>query len=391
MTEVAHIFRQYGEAYRSQHALSPNQVKAMNAIEICRTSQLGGHVDACNECGHTKISYNSCRNRHCPKCLNMQKERWLEERKRDLLPAPYFHIVFTLPDDLNAITLQNQKEVYAILFRASAKTLQELTKDPAHLGAEIGFISILHTWGQNLQYHPHLHCIVTGGGLSLDQKRWVPSKSNFFLPVKVLSRLFRGKFLQGLKKADFFLRAIGTAAEPQLRALISTLFTKEWVVYCKEPFDSPGHVLGYLGRYTHKVAISNHRVCTLVKGKVTFKWRDYKDGRKNKKMQIEAFEFIRRFMLHILPPGFVKIRHYGLLSLREKAKITRCKELLGIPVIPSEETKKKETWQELILRLTHKDPTLCSQCKCGRYHIQHTLLPTRDLRTLGQYAYANTS
>ncbi|MGI0011269.1 MAG: IS91 family transposase [Nitrosopumilaceae archaeon] len=372
MIEVADIFQQYGPAYRNQHSLSPNQGKAMKAIEMCRTSQLGGHVDQCGECGHTKISYNSCRNRHCPKCQNLPKERWLEDRKQDLLPIAYFHVVFTLPDDLNAIALQNQQEVYNLLFRASAETLQELTRDCSYLGAEIGFISILHTWGQNLMYHPHVHCIVTGGGLSLDgTTQWVASKPTFFLPVKVMSRLFRGKFLAHFKKSKLYGSTTKTKDGQKFSTLLTSLYNKEWVVYCKPPFQSPEHVLSYLGRYTHKVAISNHRICGMDDGKVTFKWRDYKDGRRNKEMTIEAIEFIRRFLLHILPSGFIKIRHYGILSHRNKTKLRSCQTLLGVSKIAK--SKEKESWSDLFFRITKKDPSICPVCQKGHMSLKQTL------------------
>lgn len=331
MIEIADIFSKYGGACREKHKLPINTLKAMSAIEFCRTDKLGGHVDKCDECGHIRISYNSCRNRHCPKCQNLNKERWLEERKKELLPIQYFHVVFTLPDELNPLTLRNKKEIYTILFKASSETLLELSEDNKYLGANIGFISILHTWGQNLMDHPHIHSIVTGGGLSLDEKRWISSRKDFFIPVKVISKLFRGKFLYYLKKtySSNNLKFDGTkkelAEKKDFQKLIDKLYKKEWVVYSEPPFKNATYVLEYLGRYTHKVAISNHRILKIEDGKVTFKWRDYKDNNKNKAMTLDAFEFIRRFLLHILPRSFVKIRHYGTLSNRNrKAKLKKC-------------------------------------------------------------------
>jgi hypothetical protein len=262
MVEVADIFREYGEAYRKQYNLPLYTLKAMSAIEDCRTSRLGGHVHECDDCGRQKIAYNSCRNRHCPKCQNLPKERWVEDRKNDLLPSPYFHVVFTLPRELHSLALRNKKEVYGLLLKASSDTLQTLASDPKHLGAQIGFISIVHTWGQNLMDHPHVHCIVTGGGLSPDQK-WIAAKSNYFLPVQVMSKLFRGKFLHGLRELQTKTPLYGVENDRELQKLLSPLYQKDWVVYCKPPFAGPEHVLAYLGRYTHKIAISNQRIYKL--------------------------------------------------------------------------------------------------------------------------------
>jgi hypothetical protein len=373
MTELADIFQQYGDAYRRMHHLSKPVLKAMNAIESCRTSKLGGHVDECDKCGHQKISYNSCRNRHCPKCQSFPKEKWLEDRKNDLLPVPYFHVVFTIPNILNTLALQNKKKIYALLLKSSSETLLELGEDPKHLGAKIGFISILHTWGQNLLDHPHVHCIVTGGGLSLDETRWISAKHTFFLPVKIMSRLFRGKFLASLKRLhkDGELKRVN---DNEFQEQLDELYMKEWVVYCKPPFKNPENVLNYFGRYTHKVAISNHRIYRLTNEKVTFKWKDYKDNNQDKLMTLAATEFIRRFLLHILPPGFVKIRHYGILSNRNrKIKLQRCKELLGVQV--KIKNKSKEKWNEFLLRITGTDPLLCSICKKGHFVPRIPLAP----------------
>jgi len=363
MPEVADIFQQFGQAFRKEYPQPSFKKKAMNAIELCRTSKLGGHVDQCSDCGHLRISYNSCRNRHCPKCQNLNKERWLENRRNDLLSITYFHVVFTFPEELNALAQRNPELLYTLLFQASAETLQELAKEPHHLGAQIGFTSILHTWGQTLVHHPHIHCIVTGGGLSLDQSKWVSSRSNFFLPVKVMSKLFRGKLLDGLKLIHSKL--VGLGSDIDFKRLLNKLYNKNWVVYCKPPFHSAQHVLQYLGRYTHKVAIGNHRIEQIQDGRITFRWRDYKDQGRNKSMTLDAFEFIRRFLLHVLPSGFMKIRHYGLLSCRGKEiKLKRCRELLGTPAIP-EKTILRETWSAFLTRITGTDPLRCPQCGKG--------------------------
>ena len=312
--EVADVFRLHGDSYRKTHKLPLNQLRTMHAIEICRTKELGGHINECEDCGHLRISYNSCRNRHCPKCQFLRKEKWLEARGKELLPIPYFHVVFTVPEEINPLALRNQETIYTILFKAASETLTELTR--TRLSAQIGVICILHTWGQNLMDHPHLHCIVSGGGLS--PHRWISSKRKFFLPVKVLSRLFRGKFLFYLKKA----RDTGRLRFPGLISPLGEAFTiflkalygREWVVYCKPPFNGPQSVIQYLGRYTHRVALTNHRLVGIEDGKVSFVWKDYADGNARKVMTLDAFEFIRRFLLHVLPDGFVKIRYFGFLS-----------------------------------------------------------------------------
>lgn len=369
MIEVADIFKEYGEAYRNKYKLPLQHLKVMSAIEDCRTAKLGGHIDVCDKCRHIKISYNSCRNRHCPKCQNLSKERWLDARMKDLMPIQYFHIVFTIPNELNALALQNKKLIYSILLRASSETLIELSRDPKHLGAEIGFISLLHTWGQNLMDHPHVHCIVTGGGLSLDSSKWISCREDFLIHVKVLSRVFRGKFLDYLKKSYYsnklnFSGQISTLGSRQeFKILIDKLYKTEWVVYSKPSFKSPEHVLKYLGNYTHRVAISNSRITDLKDDKVTFKWRDYKDDNKPKLMTLDAFEFIRRFLFHVLPNGFVKIRHYGILSNRNrKTKLAKCKKFLGLPAQNKLKSKVKETWQELLLRISQVDTRICPSC-----------------------------
>ena len=380
MIELQDIFYQHGEDYRKAHRLPLNVLKAMTAIEACRTAELGGHVDECDECGHVRISYNSCRNRHCPKCQTLTKERWLENRKKDLLPVGYFHVVFTIPEELNYLALTNQKELYSILFQAASETLLELGRDRKYLGAQIGFTSILHTWGQNLMHHPHVHCIVPSGGLSLDGTRWINSKKDFFIPVKVLSRKFRGKFLYYLKNNYYNskLKLIGDnqeLIEKQIfQCFIDRLYKKEWVVYCKPPFSNAEHVLEYLGRYTHRVAISNNRLVFFDNGYVTFKWRDYRDNNKQKFMTITAEEFIRRFLMHVLPDKFVKIRHYGILSNRNRVtKLKKCKELTGS--VFNIVSVSKLSSIELLLKLTGIDLNICPCCTKGKMVRQGKLQP----------------
>ncbi|MGD8782750.1 MAG: IS91 family transposase [Ignavibacteria bacterium] len=370
MVELQDIFNKHGEIYRQNHKLIPNQLKAMRAIEHCRTSILGAHVDECDNCSYTRISYNSCRNRHCPKCQTLKKERWIDARKDDLLNVGYFHIVFTIPETLNTITYQNQEVVYKILFKAAAETLTELASDRKYLGAQIGITEVLHTWGQNLAFHPHIHCIVPGGGLNSCGK-WVNSRKNFFIPVKVLSRKFRGKFLYYLKRANLeFFRSISYLREmTPFNDLVSSLYQKDWVVYCKPPFKNADCVVEYLGRYTHRVAISNNRIIKLENGVVTFKWRDYRDGNKYKCMDLTADEFIRRFLIHILPVRFTKIRHYGLLSpVNKSTKLKLCKKLTNTLINSIPRVKKSAV--ELLKKLTGKDITLCPNCGIG--HLART-------------------
>lgn len=337
--EVADIFRRHGETYRQTHAghLGRTERRVMGAIEACRTAAPGGHVDRCTQCGLIRIAYNSCRNRHCPKCQGAAREAWLAARQAELLPVPYFHVVFTLPAPAAEIAFQNKAAVYAILFKAAAETLRRIAADPRHLGAEIGFIGVLHTWGQNLQHHPHVHCLVPGGGLSLDGRRWISCRPGFFLPVRVLSRLFRRLFLENLKAAfeagrlAFFGALAGLAAAPLFARRLSELRRAEWVVYAKPPFAGPAAVPAYLGRYVHRVAIANSRLIGLADGQVSFRWRDYHHHNKNKVMTLAADEFIRRFLLHTLPDGFHRIRHYGFLGNRHRAeKLALCRQLLSV-------------------------------------------------------------
>lgn len=362
MIEVADIFNEYGKSFRDKYKQPLNTLKVMSAIENCRTATLGGHVDECDECGHIKVSYNSCRNRHCPKCQTMKKEKWLEERNKDLLPIPYYHVVFTVPSELKELMLRNKKEMYSLLFKSSSETLMELSKDKKYLGAKIGFIGILHTWGQNIIDHPHIHYIVTGGGLSLDEKEWVTSKKDFFLPVEVISTLFRGKFMYYLMNAyqenrlEFHGSISHLTEQKEMKKFKFELYEKKWVVYCKKPFKNAKYVLKYLGRYTHKVAISNNRILKMENHKITFRWRDYKDHNKNKIMTIGAWEFIRRFLLHVLPNGFVRIRHYGILSNRNrKKKVEKSKELLGV-LIKTLQLKEQE-----VIELDYKVCTCCGE------------------------------
>src|SRR5208337_1389641 len=371
-TEVADIFRQYGPEYRESHKMPLNQLRAMGAIEACRTSLLGGHRDKCDneDCGHVKASYNSCRNRHCPKCQSLKKEKWIEARVDDLLPIQYFHVVFTIPAELKPVVLMNQKVMYNILFRAVSETL--ITLAETRLGLRIGFMSILHTWGQNLMEHPHIHCVVTGGGLSLDERRWVYCDKKFFIPVKVMSALFRGKLMDYFResyesKQLVLTGSISNLMKPHVFKLLDIkLSNKKWVVYCKPPFNGIDGVLEYLSRYTHRIAISNNRILKVENGKVTFLWRDYADGDKQKVMTVDAEEFIRRFLLHVLPDRYVKIRHSGLLAnRRRKYHIALCRMLLGSD---RTETIKDEpkTWQELMLEVSGVDVSRCPVCRKGR-------------------------
>ena len=346
--EVADVFRRYGEAWRDENAarLSSGQRRVMTAIEICRTAALGGHVERCDDCSHTRIAYNSCRNRHCPKCQWRAAEAWLAAREAELLPVPYFHVVFTLPAAIGAIAYQNKAKVYGLLFTAAAKALTTIAADPKHLGANIGLTAVLHTWGANLDHHPHVHCIVPGGGVSLDGTRWVPSRRNFFLSVRVLSRLFRRLFLDGLVELhevgdlQFFNDMAPLADMAQFRARLAPLRRAEWVVYAKRPFAGPEQVLAYLARYTHRVAIGNSRLVSIDDGHVAFRWKDYRQqgGQQKKVLRLDAGEFMRRFLMHVLPDGFHRIRHYGLFANGHRAeKLALCRKLLDVPVVPRTE------------------------------------------------------
>jgi hypothetical protein len=345
--EVADVFRRHGDAYRRRHDAHLGRVerRVMSAIELCRTAALGGHTEACAECGLVRCAYNSCRNRHCPKCQWRAAHAWLEAREAELLPVPYFHVVFTLPAAIGAIAYQNKAKVYGLLFTAAAETLRTIAVDPKHLGADIGLTAVLHTWGQSLDHHPHIHCIVPGGGISPDGKSWVRCRRDFFLPVRVLSRLFRRLFLEGLAAAfdngelQFFSDLVALNDRGAFQAYLAPLRTKEWVVFAKRPFAGPKQVLAYLARYTHRVAIGNSRLLELTDEHVSFRWKDYRENgdHKNKVMKLAVGEFMRRFLLHVLPDGFHRIRHYGLFANGHRAdKVTLCRKLLNVSPTQSE-------------------------------------------------------
>lgn len=372
--ELAGIFRQHGASYRAAHRLSRQQQRVMRAIETCRTAELGAHVEQCSQCCHLRISYNSCRNRHCPKCQNRERAAWLESRKAELLPVEYFHVVFTLPEEIARIAFHNQAVVYGLLFRAASKTLLTIAGDPKHLGAEIGFFAILHTWGQNLLYHPHLHCVVPGGGPSPDQRCWVGCRPGFFLPVRVLSRQFRRLFLAGLEAAfrDGKLRFYGdleSLRDPvAFHHHLAPLAEREWVVYAKPPFGGPQQVLEYLGRYTHRVALSNERLLAVSGGQVTFQWKDYRgqgqDRPKSRVMTVTADEFIRRFLLHTLPPGFQRIRYFGLLASRHREpRLALCRQLLTHPA--ADMLPHPEACRQLARTLGTLPLVRCPRCGAG--------------------------
>ena len=384
--EVADIFRRFGVAYRQAHALPRPHLRAMSAIESCRTAALGGHLYECDQCGAPQILYNSCRNRHCPKCQSLDKERWLQKRSQELLPVPYFHVVFTLPAELNALIWRNQRLLYDLLFRCASETLLEIAADRQHLWARIGFLAVLHTWSQQLTAHPHLHCIVPGGGLSVDRRRWIGSPSpEFFLPVRVLSALFQGKYLHQVRTLhrQGKLQFPGTIRELEspraFRELLDPLFAKNWVVYCKPPFGGPKKVLEYLSRYTHRVAISNDRLLRLEEDRVAFSYRDRAEEDDRREMELPAEEFIRRFLLHILPDHFVRIRSYGLLAPRNRSRdLALCRKLLGAGPPTAEPARPdRESWQELLQRLTGVDATLCRECRQGHLQPRQALAPER--------------
>src|SRR4051795_1574005 len=343
----ADVFRPHGPAWRAAHQghLSLTQRRVMRAIELCRTAALGGHVEQCADCAHIRIAYNSCRNRHCPKCQWAAAQAWLQAREAELLPVPYFHVVFTLPAALGGIAYQNKAKVYGLLLKAAAEALTTIAADPRHLGARIGVTAVLHTWGQTLDHHPHVHGIVPAGGISLDGSRWVACRPGFFLPVRVLSRLFRRLFLEGLAEAhrrseiELFGALAGLKEPRAFRAHLAAQRRRDWVVYAKAPFAGPKQVLAYLARYTHRVAISNRRLGALDDDQVSFRWKDYRaSGRTRPKvMRLPAGEFMRRFLLHVLPDGFHRVRHYGLLANGHRAAmLARCRELLDVPPAPAE-------------------------------------------------------
>ena len=370
LVEVADILRAHGETYAAGHAVSALQAAVLRRLAVCRTAALGGHRDACSRCGYTRVSYNSCRDRHCPKCQGVKRAQWLHKRLERLLPVEHFHVVFTLPAALNPLALYHPRRLYDLLFSAASQTLLTLAADRKRLGAHMGVTALLHTWGQNLLFHPHLHCVVTGGGLSPDGRRWIAARRGYLLPVKVLGRLFRGKFLAGVKEAYqagqlTFGGSVATLADPQVfRRWLDALYRQDWVVYAKRPFGGVRQVFRYLGRYSHRVAIANSRLLTLADGQVSFHWKDYADDHRTKVMRLTADEFIRRFLLHVLPKRFVRIRHYGLLAGRNVAtRLARCRQLLGAPKESSVESRVERTWLDRFREGTGQDLTHCPQCQ----------------------------
>jgi hypothetical protein len=388
--ELADLIRSAGVAFiwRNRQWIRWTHIKVLLAIARCRTAALGGHIDACTRCGHRAISYNSCRNRHCPKCQANARDRWLQARHQDLLPTRYLHVVFTLPHELAPLALQNKKILYRLLLQTSAETLLEVARNPQRLGAEIGFFSVLHTWNQKLEIHPHVHCVVPAGGLSLDHTHWIPSHPRFFLPIPVLRRVFRGKFVDRLKLA--FERGqlhlsgdLARLAEPKIfAAWLRPLFRKNWVVYSKPPFGGPQYVLHYLGRYTHRVAISNHRLVSFADGRVTFRWRDSAHNNEQKLMSLSLDEFLRRFLLHLLPKGFVRIRHFGFLANRRRATLLPlCLQLLGALPPP-------QTAPEASLIPQASSLWLCPQCGGPMILIERLTATQLQLRSPPSFAKA---
>jgi Putative transposase/Transposase zinc-binding domain len=399
--DVAEVIRSCLDKFLETYGprLTPEQQRALKDLLSCRTAALGGHVLGCPECGHQQIAYNSCGNRHCPTCQGTAAARWLEARAAELLPVPYFHVVFTLPGALDPIALHNPRVVYDLLLRSAAETLLQLAADPEHLGAQIGVLALLHTWGQNLQLHPHAHCVVPGGGLSPDGTHWIGSSDKFFLPVRVLSRVFRGKFLAGLRAAfaqgrlRFPSALTAPAARDEFERLLAASTKTDWVVYAKPPFGGPQQVLKYLAQYTHRSAISNHRLLDLDDGRVSFRYKDYAHGSRKRTMKLSAVEFVRRFLLHVLPAGFVRIRHYGILCNRHRhEKLGLCRSLLAPclaaePELPDAEAPEKST---------SISPTrVCPVCGAGRMILIQELPPwpaARDTNmTRGELVIADSS
>ncbi len=380
--EVADVIRKYGARYEEVYGGSAAERRILRDVSRCRTRALGGHKKQCDHCGREEIAYNSCRNRHGPKCQALARALWLEARERDLLPLPYFHVVFTLPEALGPIALQNKRRVYGLLFRAVSETLLVIAHDPRHLGADIGFLAVLHTWGQNLHHHPHVHCVVPGGGLSPDGRRWVRCPEDFFLSVRVLSRLFRAKFLTLLQDAfEQGKLALQGSLEPLADArswaqLLGSLWTQEWVVYAKPPFGGPRQVLKYLARYTNRVAISNQRLVSVDNGQVTFRWKDYANGNQERTMTLDAVEFIRRFLLHALPNGFQRLRHFGFLANRvRREKLALCRELLGQTAPPPDDPGDADGVAPDSTEPLPPDGDICPACKIGRMRVVETIDP----------------
>jgi hypothetical protein len=370
--EVAEVFRRFGPAFRDQHrtSLSAARRRAMLAIESCRTAALGGHVERCGDCGHQRIAYNSCRNRNCPKCQGLARAQWLADRQAELLDVPYFHVVFTVPAQIEVIAFQNQTVVYDILFRAAAETLRIIAADPKHLGAEIGFLGVLHTWGQNLLHHPHIHFLVPGGGIAPGGQSWIACRPGFFLPVQVLSRMFRGLFLRDLEKAfaagelNFFSAHRHLYEPAAFRRYLTPVWNADWVVYAKRPFAGPAQLLDYVGRYTHRVAISNNRLVSMDDSKVCFRWKDYRDDNRRKTMTLEAEEFIRRFLIHVLADGFHRIRYFGFLgNCHRERKLARCRELLAMA--PGGSAVDPADYRDRFEALTGRSLRECPHCHTG--------------------------
>jgi putative transposase/transposase-like zinc-binding protein len=373
--EVAEVIGSCRDTFLEQYgaSLTIEQRRALDDLTACRTATLGGHVLECPGCGYQEVSYNSCGNRHCPKCQATAAARWLETQAADLLDTPYFHVVFSLPRALGPMALSNPRVVYGLLMRAAAQTLLEVAANPKHLGAEVGVLEVLHTWGQNLALHPHVHCVVTGGGLSLDESRWIAGRDDYFLPVPILRCLFRGKFLSGLRTAfqkgrlRFPGRLAALARAARFHRLLDETVRTEWVVYAKPPTKGPATVLKYLARYTHKTAISNSRLISLTDDQVTFRWKDYAHGSRRGTMTLEAVEFVRRFLMHVLPTGFVRVRHYGLLANRHRqAKLERCRELLGMAVTPQADTDQTDPIPSPESESTVTPVRVCPRCGAGR-------------------------
>lgn len=362
--DLADVVRRH--APKLGEGLSGEQRRLLRAIASCRTASLGGHVLSCDHCHHRRVAYNSCRNRHCPRCQASACTRWMEDRAGELLPVEYFHVVFTLPDAFNALALANKRTVYGVLFDAAAQTLMDVAANPKHLGARVGLLAVLHTWGQSLCLHPHVHCVVPGGGLSLDGSRWVSCRPGFFLPVRVLSRVFRGKFIEGLRKARGEGRLLGVEDDRAFERLLDRSVRSDWVVYAKPPFGGPERVLKYLSRYTHRIAFSDARLVSIDERDVTFTYKDYARGHRRRTMTLDGVEFLRRFLLHAVPPGFVRIRHFGLLANRVRAdNLARCRRLLGVTGATVDATEPAEPGSNVV---GPAEPSRrCQACpECGR-------------------------
>jgi len=388
--EVADVIRQHGADYLARYGAvtSTAQRRVLHAVAQCRTAILGGHKAQCDHCGHEEISYNSCRNRHCPKCQGRAQAAWLAAREQEVLEVPYCHVVFTLPTPFSPLALQNPRVVYTLLFQTVAETLQTIARDPKHLGAEIGFLGVLHTWGQTLHHHPHIHCLVPAGGLALDGTTWVPCPQHFFLPVRVLSRVFRRTFLAALRQAAAQERLSMQGpcqqwrSRPAWHQFLRTMQQTEWVVYAKPPLPGPQQVLRYLARYTHRVAITNRRLLACRDGQVTFRWKDYRRGNRQRIMTLDAVEFLRRFLLHVLPRGFKRVRHYGLFANGVRAvKLPRCRRILGPPPLdPAAVSPLVDATTSASRPPPPSD--VCPACHVGRMHVQETWFPqhtTRDI------------